>query len=174
MVIWSVAHGAWQITFSRFITSEISGPGDGLLNAAATLATVAALALIGCLWWRAWRSGRTIPASTLGWIMLACTTLLVVTNKVFSPQYLMWIGPLAVATVACSPRRDRGVRRWTVILIVVGFVTQIVYPNAYVLVAAMSWGNPIGVGLLVVRDAGLLGLTWYACRRAWHETAAPG
>jgi hypothetical protein len=123
------------------------------------------------LWWRGVRVGRRITPTTIGWLMLACTALFIVTNKVFSPQYLLWLTPVAVATVACSPRVDVGARRFTVLLVLVGLVTQGISPNTYVLVTEMSWANPIGVALLVIRDAGLLGLTWYACRRAWLGTA---
>lgn len=173
MMLWSVAHGPWQIAFSRFITSEISGPGDRVMLLLVTLATAAALALMVWLWWRGAQVGRRITPATIGWLMLACTALFIVTNKVFSPQYLLWLTPVAVATVACSPRGDVGARRFSVLLVLVGLVTQVIYPNTYVLVTEMSWANPIGVGLLVVRDVGLLGLTWYACRRAWLGTATP-
>lgn len=171
MLVWSVAHGPWQITFSRFITSEISGPGDRVMLALVTVATVAALGLMVWLWWRGMRVGRRITPTTIGWLMLASTALFIVTNKVFSPQYLLWLTPVAVATVACSSRGDVGARRFTVLLVLVGLVTQVIYPNTYVLVTEMSWANPIGVGLLLVRDLGLLALTWYACRRAWLGTA---
>ncbi len=172
MLIWSVAHGAWQITFSRFITSEISGPGDQVMLTLATASSLLALALMVLLWLRAWRT-RTVSPAVVGWVMLTCTALFIVTNKVFSPQYLLWLSPLAVAVVALGPRRDRGARRFAVVLVVVGALTQVIYPNAYVLVTEMSWANPIGVGLLAARDVGLLGLTWYAAARAWNGTARP-
>jgi hypothetical protein len=171
MLVWSVAHGPWQISFSRFITSEIAGPGDQVMLAVANLATVAALVLLALLWWRSWRAGRTVTPATIGWLVLLSTTLFIVTNKVFSPQYLLWLTPVAVVVVAVSGRTDLGPRRFTALLIAVGVITQVIYPNAYVLVTEMSWANPIGVLLLAVRDLGLLALTWYAARRCWSVTA---
>lgn len=171
MVVWSVAHGQWQITFTKFITSEITGPGDTVMLLLVNLATVAAVALMATLWWRGWRAGRSFTPAGIGWVMLTCTALFIVTNKVFSPQYLLWLTPIVVAILACTRTTDTGARRFAVLLVLVGVVTQVVYPNAYVLVTEMSWGNPIGVGLLLVRDVGLVGLTWYAARRAWLATA---
>ena len=171
MIVWSVAHGQWQISFSRFITSEIAGPGDQVLLALANLATLAALALLAVLWWRAWRAGDRVTPTTVGWLVLLSTALFIVTNKVFSPQYLLWLTPVAVVVVAATTRPDRGARRFTVLLIAVGLLTQVIYPNAYVLVTEMSWANPIGVALLLARDVGLLGLTWYAAQRTWTGTA---
>lgn len=171
MLVWSVAHGQWQISFSRFITSEIAGPGDSLMLVLVTLASVAAVAFMALLWWRGWRAGPNISPTTVGWIMLTSTALFIVTNKVFSPQYLLWLTPIAVAVLAVTSRTDLGSRRFAVLLVLVGLLTQVIYPNAYVLVTEMSWANPVGVGMLAVRDAGLLALTWYAARRSWHGTA---
>ncbi|HEY7857517.1 MAG TPA: glycosyltransferase 87 family protein [Candidatus Nanopelagicales bacterium] len=172
MVIWSVAHNPWQITFSKFITSEISGPGASAISAVTTLATAVVAVFLVVLWWRAWRRRPQLTAAQVGWLMLAVTTLFILTNKVFSPQYLLWLSPVAVATIACSPRSDLAVRRWTVLLVVDGLITQGIYPNSYVLVITPAWYNPIGVALLVLRDVLLVGLTWYAVRRAWQATAA--
>lgn len=173
MMIWSVAHNPWQITFSKYITSEISGPGSNALSAVSTLATAALVVFVVLLWWRSWRRRPEVTPAQVGWVMLAVTTLFIVTNKVFSPQYLLWLSPVAVATIACSPRSDQGVRRWTALLVLDGLITQVIYPNSYVMVITPAWYNPIGVGLLVLRDVLLLALTWYAVRRAWRETAAP-
>ncbi len=171
MLVWSVAHGAWEVTFSRFMTSEISGPGDGLLLAAATLGSALALALMALLWWRAWRRPRPVSAETVGWIMLVSAGLFIVTNKVFSPQYLFWLSPIVVVLVVLAVRGDRGARRWASLLLVVGLLTQVLYPNAYVLITSGSWANPLAVAVLALRDVLLLGLTWDAGRRAWRGTA---
>ena len=55
----------------------------------------------------------------------------------------MWLTPIVVAILACTRTTDTGARRFAVLLVLVGVVTQVVYPNAYVLVTEMSWGNPI-------------------------------
>lgn len=171
MLIWSVAHNPWQITFSKFITSEISGPGSYSISLLTTLAGAAAAVFVVLLWVRAWRRRPGLSPAQVGWLMLAVTTLFILTNKVFSPQYLLWLSPVAVATVACSPATDLAVRRWTVLLVVDGLVTQVIYPNSYVMVITPAWYNPFGVAMLLVRDVLLVGLTWYAVRRAWQVTS---
>lgn len=59
------------------------------------LKPASALALIGgCLWayWRQWR-GRL----GAGQAYLACLCAVIVTNKIFSPQYLIWVLPVVAA-----------------------------------------------------------------------------
>ena len=173
MVLWSVAHDPWVVDFTRFITSEIAGPGDRVLIVAATVATVAAVVFMGVLWVRAWLRGRTVDAETVGWLMLTSVGLLIVTNKVFSPQYLLWLSPIAVAMVAVAPRRDTGIRRFTVLLLLVGVLTQLIYPTFYLWISEIYWANPLGVALLALRDVALIGFVVYTARRAWADTRAP-
>jgi hypothetical protein len=173
MVAWAFVRDPWTVEFSRFITSQVSGPGEQLLIGLATLATAAALVLMAALWLRAWRRGSLIGAETVGWIMLTTTGLLILTNKVFSPQYLLWLSPVAIAMVAVAPRADTGVRRFVVLLLSVGILTQLIYPILYLWVSGVYWANPLGVALLAIRDLALIGFVVYAGRRAWRETAAP-
>jgi hypothetical protein len=123
------------------------------------------------LWLRAWRQGRAVGAETVGWIMLTTVGLLILTNKVFSPQYLLWLSPIAIAMVALAPRADSGVRRFVVLLLSVGVLTQVIYPLLYLWISGVYWANPLGVLLLAVRDVALVGFVIYAFRRAWRETA---
>jgi hypothetical protein len=74
--------------------------------------------------------------------------------------------------VAVAPRGDTGVRRFAVLLLTVGVLTQVIYPNAYALVAGPNLFNPVGVLLLAIRDVALIGFVVYAWRRAWNETSA--
>jgi hypothetical protein len=173
MVLWSVAHDPWVVDFTRFITSEVAGPGDRPLIVAATIATAAAVGFMAVLWVRAWLRGRTVDAETVGWLMLTSIGLLIVTNKVFSPQYLLWLSPVAIAMVSVAPRRDTGIRRFTVLLLLVGVLTQLIYPTLYLWISEIYWANPLGVALLAVRDVALVGFVVYTARRAWADTRAP-
>jgi hypothetical protein len=172
MVPWALVKEPWLNEFGRFISSEVSGPGDSLMLKAASIATVLVGLAMCSLWWRAWRRGATVGAETVGWIMLTSTGLLILTNKAFSPQYLLWLSPVAIAMVAVAPRGDTGVRRFAVLLLTVGVLTQVIYPNAYALVAGPNLFNPVGVLLLAIRDVALIGFVVYAWRRAWNETSA--
>lgn len=171
MIPWSIVHDPWTVDFTRFITSEIWGPGDTVLLKLATLLTVAAGAGMLTLWYRAWRRGKAIGAETVGWIMLTTIGLLILSNKVFSPQYLLWLSPVAIAMVAIAPRGDSGVRRFVVLLLCVGVLTQIIYPVLYLWISEIYWANPLGVALLALRDVFLVGFVVYAWRRSWSETA---
>lgn len=173
MIMWAFVHDPWVVDFSIYITSQISGPGDRFLINLATAATAAALVGMAVLWVRAWRRGATIGAETVGWIFLTTTGLLILTNKVFSPQYLLWLSPVAIAMVALAPRGDTGVRRFVVLLLSVGVLTQLIYPILYLWISEIYWANPLGVALLAVRDVFLIGFVVYAWRRSWAETAAP-
>jgi hypothetical protein len=65
------------------------GPLDTLLKPASALALIA-----GCLWVY-WRQAR--GTLTVGQAFLACLGIVLVTNKIFSPQYLIWIIPVVAA-----------------------------------------------------------------------------
>ena len=172
MIAWAFTHDPWVVDFTRFITSEVWGPGDRFMITLATIATAASLVAMAALWFRAWKRGATISAETVGWIMLTTTGLLILTNKVFSPQYLLWLSPVAIAMVAVAPRGDTGVRRFVVLLLTVGILTQVIYPILYLWVSETYWANIPGVMLLALRDLFLVGFVVYAWRRAWNETSA--
>jgi len=173
MIPWSVVHEPWVVDFSRFITSEIHGPGDSVLITLASVASVLAFVAMALLWFRAWRRRPDVDAEMVGWIMLTTTGLLIVTNKVFSPQYLLWLLPVVLAMVTVAPRGDTGVRRFAVLMLTVGLLTHVLYPNAYALIAGSSHFNWIGVLLLVARDVFLVGFVVYAWRRAWRQSEQP-
>jgi len=171
MIMWSVFRAPWLVEFSSFVSQQVYGPGGHLMLQLSTLATGLALLWMALMWLRLWRAGRIITAETVGWLMLASTGLLILTNKVFSPQYLLWLSPVAIAMVALAPRRDTGVRRFTVLLLLVGVLTQLIYPILYGWVVGIYWANPLGVLMLLVRDIALIGFVIYAGRRAWSESS---
>jgi hypothetical protein len=171
MIMWSIFRAPWLVEFSSFVSQQVYGPGGHLMLQLSTLATGLALLWMAVMWLRMWLAGDSITAETVGWMMLASTGLLILTNKVFSPQYLLWLSPVAIAMVALAPRRDTGVRRFTVLLLLVGVLTQLIYPIVYGWVVGIYWANPIGVLLLAVRDVALIGFVIYAGRRAWRESS---
>jgi len=73
-----------QPVFS-FVSLNYVGPLDGLLKPLSTAAVAG-----GCLWvyWRLARGRLTLAQS-----FLACLAVVIVANKIFSPQYLIWIIP---------------------------------------------------------------------------------
>ena len=171
MIAWSIFRAPWLVEFSSFVSQQVYGPGGPLMLSLATLATGLAIAWMAFMWFRAWRAGATVSTETVGWIMLTSIGLLILTNKVFSPQYLLWLSPVAIAMVALAPRSDTGVRRFSVLLLLVGVLTQVIYPIVYMWVVGVYWANFLGVFLLFVRDVALIGFVVYAGRRSWRETS---
>lgn len=103
------AHDVYSFQSLNYI-----GPLDGLLKPLSAVALVA-----GCLivYWRQLR-GRL----AVGQALVACLCVVLVANKVFSPQYLIWILPL----VAVVDGLD-GYWLW----LLVGVLTSFIYPFLY-------------------------------------------
>lgn len=92
-----------------------------LSSAVSPVMTLLLLLGLGCTYWLQWRGKIDVAISTL-------LTLLIVmlTGKVFSPQYMIWVAPL-VAYVG------RANYRWLVSWGVVSFLTTTIYPFLYTL-----------------------------------------
>jgi hypothetical protein len=73
-------------------------------------------------WWLQWR--RRID---LAMACLLTLLTIIVTNKVFSPQYLIWVIPLAAYI-------GQGNRRWLLFWTAVGLLTSWAYPYLYAMV----------------------------------------
>ena len=73
-----------------FHSWNLVGQIDGLLGVLSELALVG-----GCLWvyWR-----QLIGRLTFGRALTLCLLVVICTNKVFSPQYLMWVVPMVAIT----------------------------------------------------------------------------
>ena len=69
-----------------YLTTEIFGPGFTVLS---VVMIVAAIAGLGAVWVLAFRGRLTVEA-----VSLLVITILILTNKSFAPQYLLWLAPL--------------------------------------------------------------------------------
>lgn len=69
-----------------FVSLNYVGSLDGVLK------QLSALALVGGCLWVYWRQAR--GRLTAGQAFLACLCAVLVTNKIFSPQYLIWVLPM--------------------------------------------------------------------------------
>jgi hypothetical protein len=72
-----------------FVSLNLSGPLDAWLR---PLSAVALLAGVCFVYWRQARGRLTVGRAFLG-----CLCMVLVTNKIFSPQYLIWVLPLVAA-----------------------------------------------------------------------------
>ncbi|UZN02904.1 glycosyltransferase 87 family protein [Cellulomonas sp. S1-8] len=119
----------------QIFTFEISAPGARAVAEAATPALlVAVLAVTALLWWVRRRAGErfwTDSAMRADFVVrggLALTLVLLVINKVGSPQFVAWLAPAVAVALALGLPRWR-VTAWGVL--VVAGATQLTYPWTY-------------------------------------------
>ncbi|MDR1807094.1 MAG: DUF2029 domain-containing protein [Propionibacteriaceae bacterium] len=171
----------WVVAESDYNAFQIDGPGSVALVGAATVATlVGGLVMVTLYvgWLR--RAHRTpIEAGTL---MIIATFIMIVTNKTFSPQYMIWLGGPVAGLLTISARDPevrlagpavdtpltlaRRIALWTLILTA---LTQLVYPMLYG--ALIDW-NPavtwLATAVLVARNVTIVIVTvrliWFAAR----------
>ena len=144
-----------------FISLNMVGPLDVALKPLSAVALVA-----GCLfvYWRQMR-GRL----TIGQAMLACLCAVIVTNKIFSPQYIIWVLPFVAA-----------VEGFSLLWVAIGVLTTLDFPIVYGLRAPI-WDSPFSwqfMPVIAARNLLLLYATLRAMfrpgRRATADGPAPG
>ncbi len=92
MLAWAFhSHRPWDIHISNYKAFEIFGPGVHTMITISTILTVLGLSLLAWLWYRA-RKLPSVSAETVAWLFLATATMVTITNKTLSPQYILWLG----------------------------------------------------------------------------------
>ncbi|GGA59181.1 hypothetical protein GCM10011490_06460 [Pseudoclavibacter endophyticus] len=150
---------------TEILTVQITGPGMDLLATATTPVMLLAIAVTGALGLLARRAGasmtRIVPP-----LALALVLVLILTNKVGSPQFVVWVIAVVVAWLAWDPRRARVS---AVVTLAIAAATQLIYPWNYPLVMSPS---AFGVGLLLCRNllyVSLFALTVWELVRVWRS-----
>jgi hypothetical protein len=133
------------IAGARMSTTDFHGGRDLVAPGAAALASAVPLIqgiVLFLLAWRAWRIKTPEPMCVAGAAVLAC----VVTGKIFSPQYMVWLLPFAAVLGD----------RWTrVLFLLASALTTAIFPwQAGGLATLMPWG----IALLNIRNALLVAL----------------
>jgi hypothetical protein len=155
---WAGAHSiSYQI---RYGSLEVVSPG--LSNAAADLAllsTATGFAVLGWWWWRkTWRPAVTADAAFVG------TLISIVTSRVISPQYMVWL----LGTAAfCLLFKDTTQRRSTLLFLPALPLTQLDFPITFTALREGQLGPVMIVGL---RDTLLLTATVIGMRDLWRST----
>ncbi|MEJ6548741.1 hypothetical protein PQI66_04190 [Corynebacterium sp. USCH3] len=118
----------WSISYASSKSYEIVGPGVDVTLTVTTVLTAAAI--VAAVVWAVRRLLRDdwTPVGAVAFSM-ALIMLVIVTNKVFSPQYLAWIAP--VTAVALLVSHDRTVRVIAALVLTAAALTTLVYPVFY-------------------------------------------
>jgi hypothetical protein len=172
MVAWALAPDRYALGFAEHNAYEVAGPGVGELLAFSETVSLLLLAGLVWMWFLAFRRGRDLGPDAVVWLALAAVAAFVVTSKVLSPQYLLWLLPLAAAAVAVSG--ERSVRLWTALLLVATASTQLVFPELYGNLTVDGAHRGWTVLVLVVRNALLVWLTAWAAVRAVGAVSGAG
>lgn len=132
-------------------TREVTGPLDELaIDAATPLLGLVVVALAGLLLWAGRRGADQRQLLLVG--SLALVLAAIVCNKVGSPQYLLWVVPIA-AVAMCQP--TQWWRRTTGAVLATSLLTTIIFPIVYMPLVRLDW---FPVMLLSIRNGLLLAL----------------
>lgn len=172
MLVWAFVPGRHAVGFTEHNAFEVAGPGVGELLLAAQVLTLVAVVGLLLLWGAALRRGDRVGTATVAWMSLAAVGGFMVTSKVLSPQYLLWLLPLAAAATAVSPQRS--LRAWAGLLLVATGLTQVVFPELYGHLTGDGELTRTVVVLLAVRNALLLALVVWAVVAAVRGVSATG
>lgn len=121
--------GKWSIDYAASRSFEIFGPGVWMTAdiASQAMLVVFVFAFGWALWHFVMREWNA--RSTLAWMILI-VLLLIASNKVFSPQYLLWVGPL-VAVALVRDGKNRKVQWIAGLLVVMAVLSTIIFPLNY-------------------------------------------
>lgn len=161
--MWQAAAGLPGITIYYdfdILTYQVTGPGTMLAGALMTplLGLVAVLVLLVGV--RAQRRGAPWPR-LFPTLVLALVLVLVVVNKVGSPQFSSWLAaPILLGLVL----ETRAWRLPAVLGLAIAGLTQIVYPFFY---DSLLAADPLLVAVLTLRNLLELALLGWALHRLW-------
>lgn len=152
----------------------VRGPLADAVARAAPGVALTALALAVLVAGRAIRRAPTTGRAEVvagGCVLVWLVFLL--TNKVGSPQYLLWLAPL----VPLLPLRTRGERAWGVAFVAAGLLATLTYPYLWPQVhgaplpgRAEAWSGPtaFGFALMFARWGAVAALTGWLAVRLWR------
>ena len=160
----------WPVHYAASKSYEITGPGVDLLLAVSGVLTVGYVAALGVAWWWTWRLRDRLSAPSVVWVVLAAVTGFLVVGKVLSPQYLLWLLPLAAAGLAVA--WSRALLGWTAALLVAAALTQVVFPGFYEHLVMAGDRMRVPALALTARNTLLVALLGVAAREAWRALRA--
>jgi len=160
----------YDVSFSRHMAYEITGPGTSVMTSVTTVATIALVVFLAVLWRRLLRAGGRVDGDALVWTCLAVTIGFMCSGKVLSPQYFLWLLPMAAAGLAVLTRTSAPLLRWTGGLLVATLLSHAVFPWLYDSLLAGGTASDVAATVLLLRNVLTLVLFWAAARRALRLT----
>ena len=163
--------GPWNAPLSLYKARELTGPGVSAFLTASTILMIAGIAVLVVLWNRA-RLAPTVTVEIVGWLLVATAAVATITNKVLSPQYILWLGgPLAA--LAVRQMGDHHLRVAMRLLLVIALLTQVNYPLLYPWLVNGDFPVQFGTLVLETRNVLLVVFAWQACKRVWVLAQRP-
>ncbi len=162
------ALGRWDgFTTYQHGAMELVGRGVETAERVSLVATPVALALLAVWWLRAAPTARTFYDAALTAVLF-----LVLTSRVLSPQYLVWVIGIAAVVLAVPTGRQGASQRPTAWLVLAAaLLTGIMYPWVE---EDYSWhGNLPGTLVLVARNLVLLAAAIVSFIQLWRGTRRP-
>ena len=152
------------------VTWEVTGPGTAAAARVLDVVLVIGVGAVAALLWRARQEGRAEAALVPG--ALGLLTVLIVANKVGSPQFMTWLAAPVAVLLTVRVAGERWSRAVAGLVLVAAGLTQLVFPWGYL---RLLGGDPLVTAGLVARNAVLLALlvvvTWGLARIARPEPA---
>lgn len=158
--------GSYAVWYAPSKSFEITGPGVDIGLQLSTIVMVCTI-LAGIAWAlvMAWKNAWT-PHAALSFF-IAMIFLLITANKVFSPQYIVWLGPILAVALLLHPVRYVYVLAAGVCAVAV--MGQVIYPFHYDEMLTVPFAANTGITMLVLRNLSILVLTIIACSFAFSE-----
>lgn len=167
--LWMAAAGVHD-TFVYFdtdlITYQIVGPGADVASSLMT-PVLAIAALVTCGLGLLAMRRRTPVAELLPVLSLGLVVCLIAFNKVGSPQYMTWLA----VPIVLGLTRGVAFRTPAVLALVIGVLTQLVYPLYY---DALLTLNPVMLVVITVRNLLLFVIFAWAISRLWKSARGTG
>lgn len=146
----------------RYGSEEFFGP---YVSTIATISMVlTGLAFGWLMMWRA-RNARWTPATCYDGALTA-VLLFVLTSRVLSPQYMIWLAGLAAVCLTVEHTVQRPV---AALILLATAVTTLDYPLYFSDVMA---NTDLGIAIIVLRNALLTAATALSCVRLWRGSGA--
>jgi hypothetical protein len=164
LVFQAARHLGWHgVARYHYGSMEFLGPYVHAVGRASLLLTLAA-----CAWVALWRlRARTWGVATPFDAALTVVLLFVVTSRVISPQYLVWLVGLAAV---CLTARQTAQRPVAVLVLLASALTALEFP---VLFLRLADGQLPAVAVLALRNLLLAAAAVLSCVRLWRATV-PG